>query len=114
MPRDRDFESVWDVGLQPERTSLAWQRTTLALLSAGLVVARLVGHHYPPGGVFIAVAATLLAAALGWLGSRRYAVLQRKLRAETPLAQGPVNLLVLASFLIVGLGGLVYATLATR
>lgn len=103
--------AVWDPGLQPERTSLAWQRTWLALLSAGLIVARLVAHYSLPAGIAIAAGSVLLAAALGRIGSRRYADLQHKLNAEVPQGRGGVNALLLGSFLLVGIGGLAYAWL---
>lgn len=33
--------TLWDHGAQPERTALAWSRTTLALIVAGLLCVRL-------------------------------------------------------------------------
>ncbi|RAU47937.1 MULTISPECIES: DUF202 domain-containing protein [unclassified Pseudomonas] len=60
-----------DIGLQPERTLLAWRRTLLSLLAASALFLRWVPHHGP-----FAFAMTSLAslAALGiWLGQlRRY------------------------------------------
>lgn len=105
---------VWDPGLQPERTSLAWQRTWLALLSAGLIAARLVGHYHLAVGIAIVGGAVVLAAALAWTGSRRYADVHRRLHADVPLGNGGFNLLLLGSFLLVGIGGLAYAWLVTR
>lgn len=46
-----------DAGLQPERTDLAWGRTTLALVAAAAVFLRWVPHH----GWFVS---TLVAAAI--------------------------------------------------
>lgn len=111
---DRGLDSTWDPGLQPERTSLAWQRTWLALLSVGLIVARLVAHYSLTLGVVIASGAVLLAAILGRLGSRRYAELQHELHAATPQGRGGINALLLGSFLLIGLGGLAYAWLVTE
>lgn len=110
---DRGAESAWDPGLQPERTSLAWQRTWLALLCAGLIVARLVAPYSVSAGILIAAASVLVAAALGRIGSRRYAELQHELHAETPQGRGGFNVVLLGSFLVVGVGGLAYAWLVT-
>ena len=45
---------IWDSGLQPERTSLAWQRVNLAGLGASLVSARLVVEVSPAIGYTLA------------------------------------------------------------
>lgn len=110
----RQPDSTWDPGLQPERTNLAWQRTWLALLSAGLIVARLIVQYSVPIGIVLAAGSVLLAAMLGRVGSRRYVDLQHKLYAETPLGHGGFNVLLLGSFFLVGTGGLAYAWLVTR
>ena len=36
-----------DAGLQPERTSLSWTRTTFALLTASAIFVRWISHHGP-------------------------------------------------------------------
>lgn len=37
----RDAYPIWDDGLQPERTSIAWTRTSTALIAVGLIGTRL-------------------------------------------------------------------------
>jgi hypothetical protein len=70
-------------GLQPERTSLAWERTGLTFVAAGALLIRAVGapypdlHHVPGlialvfGGVVMAARARRTAGATGPGGSPR-------------------------------------------
>ncbi|MEU9063023.1 DUF202 domain-containing protein [Streptomyces sp. NPDC048430] len=53
-----------DPGLQPERTRLAWRRTTLACTVVALLAFRQALHHGATGAGVLAVALSLLA----WLG----------------------------------------------
>lgn len=71
MSLDRPF----DVGLQPERTSLAWQRTGLAMAVGALVALRILPEllgpwAMVPAGVGLAMAIGVLVAA--HLRYRRY------------------------------------------
>lgn len=63
--------TLFDPGLQPERTELAWRRTALALGAGSLVALRLLpvafGH---PAWAFGGVAGLAMAATL-WLAARR-------------------------------------------
>lgn len=63
--------TLFDPGLQPERTELAWRRTALALGAGSLVALRLLpvafGH---PAWAFGGLAGLMLAAML-WISSRR-------------------------------------------
>lgn len=104
----RRHSSVWDTGLQPERTRLAWQRTALSLLGAGLVIARFVGHHRVAMGVAIAAAACGLAAVIGVLSTRRYRRANERLGAHSPLQGGAAYLVTTLAFLVVGLGAALY------
>lgn len=108
------MSSIWDAGLQPERTRLAWQRTSLALLSAGLIIARIVGHHQVVAGVAIAASMTIISGATGVLSTRRYRRANRRLHNAEPLPGGLVNLLMTLAFLIVAFGGLVFVALLDR
>lgn len=58
-----------DPGLQPERTSMAWARTSLAYLVAAAITLRWVPHH---GAAVALVTAGLTLVALGiYAGQRR-------------------------------------------
>lgn len=46
-----------DRGLQPERTSLAWQRTAITFVAAALLFLRWGGEHGPAVGVLVVLAA---------------------------------------------------------
>jgi uncharacterized membrane protein YidH (DUF202 family) len=60
-----------DIGLQPERTSLAWRRTLLSLLVVSTLFLRWVPHHLP--SVFAMMGMASLAAFGIWLRQwRRY------------------------------------------
>lgn len=62
---------MWDAGLQPERTRLAWRRTTLTLVVGGLVGGRALGDASGPLGLATAVVALGVAGLLGVLARRR-------------------------------------------
>lgn len=58
-----DPPQIWDAGLQPERTKLAWQRTLLATGLVSVVTLRIVG---PTQEVLLGGFA-VLATVIGWL-----------------------------------------------
>jgi len=71
-------EPVGDVGLQTERTSIAWQRTALTLTAFSALVLHAANSQrlgQAPGAVGIAVALWLLLAA-----ERRYSVSVRRVQ----------------------------------
>ncbi|MGH3332627.1 MAG: DUF202 domain-containing protein [Nocardioidaceae bacterium] len=90
----RRREPYVDVGLQAERTTMAWQRTALGL---GGVSALLV--HLSAGNVVAAVpglAGLLVAVGLLVLAERRYVRMVARLDAEeSPLGRGAVRLVTL-------------------
>ncbi|WP_307356890.1 DUF202 domain-containing protein [Pseudarthrobacter niigatensis] len=45
MRQKRQLPVHSDVGLQPERTDLAWRRTTMSLIAAAAVFLRWIPHH---------------------------------------------------------------------
>jgi uncharacterized membrane protein YidH (DUF202 family) len=93
---------VWDAGLQPERTSLAWQRTALALLGVGLLIPKLAWAVLDvwtlvPAGLVVAVAVSVLVA-----GHRRYRATHEVLSTgDGRLRDGRLPLLVALTALVI-------------
>lgn len=69
MPPQPDTPIHGDPGLQPERTDMAWGRTTLSLTVAAIVFLRWMPHHGWFVGTLVA-ASTVTALAIN-LGRRR-------------------------------------------
>ncbi|MGO3362028.1 MAG: DUF202 domain-containing protein [Corynebacterium sp.] len=57
-----------DPGLQPERTTMAWGRTSLAYLVAAAVMLRWAPHY---GGIVVLASGVLLLVAFGIYGTQR-------------------------------------------
>lgn len=86
--------AVRDPGLQPERTRLAWRRTTLSCTVVALLAVRQALHSGAGPAAVIAVALTLLA----WLGFLRVA--HRRMAGlghAVPLPLSPRNALTAAA-----------------
>ncbi|OAH15708.1 DUF202 domain-containing protein [Streptomyces jeddahensis] len=74
-----------DPGLQPERTRLAWRRTTLACTVAAVLAARTTLHGGPTALGVVACALCFLA----WLGF--LAVAHRRIRALAQVTPAPLT-----------------------
>ncbi|WP_181062777.1 DUF202 domain-containing protein [Pseudoclavibacter sp. RFBG4] len=107
---------VSDVGLQPERTLLAWQRTCLALAVAFAVALRLATPVLGPAAI-AACAGGLVLVASGWVGaSHRYRRNHRDLVGSSGALSTsalPIMLLAVSSVLIATLGILFVALLGS-
>ena len=104
--------SPWDSGLQNERTGLAWQRTMLAGLTCGLLVARLVAEISVLIAVLIGVAALLTTSTLGWMAVSRFRINSHALHAERPIGDARPQLLISAVVSVTALGALLFALAA--
>ena len=121
-PDQRWPRQVYAVGTEPdprftfanERTFLAWIRTALGFLAAGVAiaaVARLAG----PVGLEIRIASAVLiicGLACGVLAFRRWMVNERAMRLGEPLPSSPMLLIVTAVVAGVALLAVVLAILA--
>jgi uncharacterized membrane protein YidH (DUF202 family) len=98
---------LWDPGAQPERTSLAWTRTTVAFMGAGLLCVRLAPNDL--GAVLAAVAVFGLAALHihRTRGKRRGR--GRRLREGRPIADPASVLLLTGVTILLGITGIVFA-----
>ncbi|WP_440711351.1 DUF202 domain-containing protein [Herbiconiux sp. YIM B11900] len=70
---------LYDAGLQPERTALAWRRSALALAGGALVAVRIVPAVVGPWAYLPTGAGLVLAITLLVLAHRRYRRLHRAL-----------------------------------
>lgn len=108
MAEPKPATGVWDVGLQPERTSLSWQRVNLAGLAASLVSARLVVETHPVIGYTLAVLSAATAGAVTFVHGRRLVRTTAALFAQRQLPDARVHLLLVALLVLVAGGGLVF------
>ncbi|MEG9224695.1 DUF202 domain-containing protein [Aeromicrobium sp. Sec7.5] len=96
--------SVWDPGLQNERTTLAWGRSALALLVCGLLTATLAASRHWFPAVVVALVAMGSAAGLRRVARHRYLDASSALVAERPLPDGRLGAALVLG--VVGLGAL--------
>jgi putative membrane protein len=85
-----------------ERTFLAWSRTALALIAAGLAAAQLL--HFGYGGVRLIIALPLIAlgAAAAINSYRQWEGNERRLRLRLPLSYSPVGKFVAVGISVIG------------
>lgn len=105
--------TVWDAGLQPERTLLAWRRTTLAFALGSALAVRLTAESAGVASVAFGILGVVFALVAFGVASRRYRLADRSLRESGELRTGaaPLLLAVLAA-VAVGLAGVGYVIAA--
>lgn len=92
-----DEGQVWDAGLQPERTSLAWRRVALAFLGLALVTPQLAWTALGPWALTPALVVAGAAVTLLVGGHRRYLRIRG---VAGPLPDGRLPLLTVCTTLI--------------
>lgn len=99
-------EPVFDAGLQPERTLLAWHRTCLALAVSAAVATRLTVGTLGTASVALGLVGVVAAVAAGLVETRRYRHLSRQLVAGSLHTAGglPIALLALAAAVVAAAG----------
>ena len=98
--------SVYDSGLQHERTALAWERTAIAGMVAGVFLARYAATALHPLVAAFGVAQVIVGSGVLVWAARHYDDLHGPLRA----GQSPVHPLATR---VVGLGAVVFTAVAT-
>jgi putative membrane protein len=103
-------ERVFDAGLQPERTGLAWRRTAVSLAVGSLVALRVLPVHVGHVAATVPGLLGLVAAVvLGVVGEYRYRGTHRRLTGVVPgtVGGGAALLLTAAGCIALGVGALV-------
>lgn len=99
-----------DAGLQPERTTMSWTRTSISMLVAASITLRWAGVY--GGGVFALMAVLLLAAVYVVASSRSdYARTVEGLRAESVSPNAARVLVLTGAVTTMGLGAAVLVAL---
>lgn len=102
----------FDPGLQPERTELAWRRTTLALTVGALVALRLLPPALGTWSISVGLAGLVVTALIWLLAHRRGSRVNQALRDDHGQLPGGGLLLLLAAVTSVGAAfGLLYVIL---
>lgn len=101
----------WDDGLQNERTGLAWQRTMLSGLAAGLLLARLLATVSLTLAILTGVCALGAAAGLGGIALRRFRLNSHALATGQHLDDGRPALLTSVLLGLTALGAVGYVLL---
>lgn len=92
---------LFDPGLQPERTRLAWQRTLLSIAVGCVVSMRTLPSIWGPGAFVVGAVGVLGLAVVGWTVRRRIGKVDDALGAGEPLPDGAPFMLV--TVLVAGL-----------
>lgn len=96
----------WDPGVQPERTAFGWERTAIAALGAGLVLARTAARSERWTLAAIGVACTAAAGLLLVWASRHYSGIRANIAAERAVIHPRLIKATAAGVAILAAGGI--------
>jgi putative membrane protein len=99
-----------------ERTFLAWNRTALALLVAGLAITQLLPpfRGIPSGRRIVGIPLIVLSGVLALTSYRRWAVNERALRLGTPIPHSRLPRVLAMLITMVAVGALILVVLSRK
>ncbi|MBT8163592.1 MULTISPECIES: DUF202 domain-containing protein [Arthrobacter] len=107
------MSTLFDPGLQPERTGLAWQRTCLSFLAGSLAAMKVLPPLIGDWSILLGLTGSVEAVALLFIVRRRYLRHHHRLTAETagrpPLASGKLAATLAFSVFAAGIVSLAVA-----
>lgn len=105
--------TVFDVGLQHERTALAWERTAIASMVAGVLMARYASESLHFAFAFVGLGQVVVGAGVLLWSARHYDELHGPLRAgETPIHPTAARIVGLGAIVFTGAGLLLALVIA--
>lgn len=110
-PGRRPQQRLFDLGLQPERTTLAWRRTVLASLAASIIAIRVLLPRFGVWAVVLAAAGVIGSLAIAIAAQHRSRRLYRSLAdGRSGGAPPPSGTLMASTAVLVVAGGAVALT----
>lgn len=98
-------DRVFDPGLQHERTALAWERTAVAVMVAGVLLARYAAQTVHYSIAFVGIAQVVVGAVLLVWSGRHYEDLHGPLRAgSSPIHPTAARIVGIATVVFSGFG----------
>jgi putative membrane protein len=98
--------------LANERTLLAWTRTALAFIAAGLAVIQFFDRFTVPGGRrLIGLPLIVLGCVVAWVSGREWRQREDAIRAGRPIAQSRLGMVVSIAVVATGVMALLVAAL---
>lgn len=101
-------DGPWDPGLQLERTTLAWSRTTLSFTACGIVIVRLVAHSSIALASACVGVGLPLVVLIAWFVVGRHRRATTRLHSDQPLPGGALPAALTALAIFVGCAGIAY------